>query len=236
MKIKYCLLILFVFTARYYCQGRTYIYDLFSAKIENTNLRVFDKDKHLILEKKFNDPYDFSVDLDGDGVDEYVVVDDLKKDSKDFYTLYIFNTGNSFFLADSIRSGYLEPYQTNSEEAGGIIIVAGNPKFDSLNTQNNDTFIPINCWQYEKSELSLVNDKIYKLFIAENDTMIDVIDSFYEANGSDCKSTNVMRGLIAAVYANYMHAGDKLLAAQFLRRYYQCNTLEDFKKTLNSLL
>jgi len=236
MKIKYCLLIICVFTARYYCQGRTYIYDLFSAKIENTNLQVFDKDKHLVIEKKFNDPYDLSVDLDRDGVDEYLVVDDLKKDDKDFYTLYIFNTIDSFYLADSICSGYLEPYQTNSEEVGGIIIVGGNPKFDSLNTQNNDVYVPINCWQYEKGKISLANDKIYKLFIAENDTMMDVIDSYYDVNGSDCKSTNVMRGLIASVYANYMHAGDKLLAAQFLRRYYHCDAIENFKKSLNSLL
>jgi len=236
MKIKYCLLLLFVFTARYYCQGRTYIYDSFSAKIENSDLQVLNKEKKPVFEKKFNDPYDFSVDLDGDGVDEYLVIDDLKKDEKDIYTIYIFSTADSFYVADSICSGYLEPYQTNSEEAGGIIIVAGNPGFDSLNPQSGDSFLPINCWQYANGEISLANNKVYKLFVAENDTMLDIIDSYYDTNGPDCKSTTSMRGLIASVYANYMHAGDKLLAAQFLRRYYHCTDLDDFKKKINSLL
>ena len=236
MKIKYCLFILFVFTTRYYCQGRTYIYDSFTAKIENANLQVFNKDKSLVFEKKFNDPYDLSVDLDGRGTDEYLVVDDIKKDDRDFYTMYIFNTVDSFYVADSICSGYLEPYQTNSDEAGGIIIVAGNPKFDSFNATNNDPYIPVNCWQYQNGEISLINNKIYKLFVAENDTMLDVIDSYYDTNGTDCKSTIQMKGLIASVYANYMHAGDKLLATQFLRRYYHCDDMEDFRKKLNGLL
>jgi hypothetical protein len=237
MKIKYCLLILFIFTARFYSQGRTYIYDSFTAKIEDASLRVYDKDKRLVVDKKFTDPYDFSVDLDDDGVDEYLVVDDIKKDEKDFYIIYIFNTGDSFYLADSISSGYLEPYKTNSEEAGGTIIVTGNPKFDSLNSSiNNDAYIPVNCWQYKSGKISLANNKIYKLFVAENDTMLDVIDAYYDSNGSDCKSTGIMKGLIASVYANYMHSGDKLLATQFLRRYYHCDDLEDFRKKINSLL
>jgi hypothetical protein len=236
MKIKYCLLILFIFTTRYYCQGRTYIYDSFTAKIENSNLQVFDKNKNLVLEKKFTDPFDFSVDLDGDGAEEYLVIDDSKKDDKDFYTLYIFNTNDSFFVADSICSGYLEPYQIKSEEAGGIIIVAGNPKFDSLNVQNGDAYLPINCWQFGKGETTLVNNKIYKLFVAENDTMLDVIDAYYNTNGANCKSTSLMKGLIASIYVNYMHAGDKLLASQFLKRYYHCDDADEFKKQLNSLL
>ena len=236
MKIKYCLLILFIFTARFYCQGRTYIYDLFTAKIENTNLQVYDKTKNLVFEKKFNDPYDLSIDLNGDGADEYLVVDDSKKSDKDFYTVYICNTVDSFYVVDSISSGYLEPYTANSEEAGGTIIIAGNPKFDSLNMQNIDAYTPVNCWQYINGEISLVNNKIYKLFVAENDTMMDVIDSYYESSGSDCKSTRVMKGLIASVYVNYMHAGDKLLASQFLKRYYHCDDLEGFKKKLNNLL
>jgi hypothetical protein len=236
MKIKYCLLILYIFSSHYYCQGRTYIYDLFTAKIENSHLQVLDKDKHLVLEKIFNEPYDLSVDLEGNGNEEYLVVDHFKKDDKDHYTLYIFNTVDSFYLKDSIYSGYVEPYHTNSEEAGGIIIITGNPKFDSLNAPNNDVYLPINCWQYGKGEISLVNDKIYKLFISENDTMMDVLESYFDSNGADCKSTVFMKGLIASVYANFMHAGDKLLAAQFLRRYYHCDDIDDFRKRLNSLL
>jgi len=236
MKIKYCLLIFYIFSSQYYCQGRTYIYDLFTSKIENNNLQVFDKNKHLVLEKKFNNPYDLSVDLDGTGNEEYLVVDDLKQDNRDHYTLFIFNTFGSFYLVDSIYSGYLQPYQANSEEAGGTIIVSGNPKFDSLNAPNIDACLPINCWQYGKDGITAVNDKIYKLFISENDTMMDVLESYYDSNGTDCKSTLMMKGLIASVYANFMHAGDKLLAAQFLKRYYHCDDIDDFRKRINNLL
>jgi len=236
MKTKYCLLILLIFSARYFCQGRTYIYNSFTAKIESAELKVLDKDKNLVLEKKFTDPYDLSVDLDGDGNDEYVVIDDSKRGEKDYYYLYIFNTTDSFQLVDSICSGCLEPYQMHSDEAGGTIIVAGNPKFDSLNLSNSEAYLPINCWQYGNDSLSLVNNKIYKLFVAENDTMLDVLDAYYNSNGSDCKATKNMLGLIASVYVNYMHAGDKLLASQFLKRYYHCDDLNDFKNKLNSLL
>jgi hypothetical protein len=236
MKLKYCLLIVFVFSARCFCQGRTYIYDSFSAKIENSNLQVFDKNKNVVLEKKFSDPYDLSVDLDGDGTEEYIVIDDSKKNDRDCYTLYIFNTADTFYIADSVVSGLLEPYQANSEEAGGTIIVAGNAKFDSLNPPNIDPYLPINCFQYSKGKLSNANGKIYKLFVAENDTMLDVIDSYYNANGNDCKATTAMKGVIASIYVNYMHAGDKLLATQFLRRYYHCDDMEDFRKKLISQL
>lgn len=236
MKIRYFLLIILAFSSLIYSQGRTYIYDSFSAKIENSILRVLDKNKNLVLEKKFNDPYDLSADLDGDGADEYLVIDDLKQDDKDFYTIFIFHTADSFYAADSIPSGCLEPFQTNSEETGGTIIVAGNPKFDSLNPAGSDSYVPVNCWQYQNEKASLINNKIYKLFVAENDTLLDVIDAYYNSNGSDCKSTGKMKGLIATVYANYMHASDKLLASQFLKRYYHCDDMEDFRKKINSLL
>ncbi len=41
---------------------------------------------------------------------------------------------------------------------------------------------------------------------------------------------------IAAVYANYINAGEKSVASQFLKNYYLCEDLEQFKQKLNELI
>ena len=219
-----------------YCQGKIYNFNSFSVKIENNILQEFNNNNKVILDKKFNDPRDFTADLDGDGVNEYLVIDITKQIHGSFFTLYIFNTIDSFYVADSIPSGYLDPYQANSEETGGIIIVTVNPTFDSLNTDTGETFVPINCWKYDNGEIFSVNDEVYNVFISENDTLLDIIDSYYIENSDDCSSTNKIKAAIAAAYANYLSAGDKILAAQFLKKYYHCPDAETFKQNINKLL
>ncbi len=236
MKIQLSFLIPIIFAANCYCQGRTYNFDQFNVKIENSKLEVFDKYQKLVFEKKFIDPHDLSADLDGDGINEYLVIDEMKDSSRSLYTLYIFNTIDSFYVADSIPSGYLEPYQSVSEDSGSNIIVTGNPNFDSLNIGNEDTFIPIKCWKYDNGEIFSVNDEVYNIFISENDKLIDMIDSYFDSNTKDCKSTETVKAAIATVYANYIYAGDKILANQFLKKYYLCSDLEKFKRKLDELL
>ena len=236
--MKTALSFIFIILISYdgFCQGKTYNFNSFSVKIENNLLQEYDSNNQVVLDKKFNDPRDFTADLDGDGVDEYLVIDITKQIHGNFFTLYIFNTIDSFYVADSIPSGYLEPYETASEETGGTIIITGNPVFDSLNTDTGETFVPINCWKYDNGEIFSVNDEVYNVFISENDTLLDIIDSYYEENDNECTSTNKIRAAIAAAYANYLSAGDKILAAQFLKKYYHCKDMEVFKQNINALL
>jgi len=236
MKTGLSLIFLLICSVNTFSQGMTYNFNSFSVKIGNNILQAHDNNGQVIYSKHFNDPMDFTVDLDGDSVDEYLVIDITKQNDGNIYTLYIFNTVDSFYVADSILSGYLEPYKETSEEAGGIILITGNPKFDILNTGTEDTYVPINCWKYDSGELFLVNDEVYNVFMAANDSLLDIIDSYESENEDKCASTNKMKAAIAAVYANYLSAGDKILAAQFLKNYYFCPDLELFKQNINTIL
>ncbi len=230
------LFFLLILSSGAFCQGKIYKFDSFSAKIENNILHAFDTNNRDIFVKEFNDPQDFVSDLDGDGINEYLVIDLTKQRTGNFFTLYIFNTIDSFYVADSIPSGYYEPYQTLSKETGGKIIVSGNPKFDSFNSDSGSIYLPINCWKYDNGEIFSVNDEVYNVFIAENDTLIDIIDSFFAETDDTCAASNKMKAAIAAVYANYLTAGDKILAARFLKNYYHCPELEIFRQKIKSLL
>ncbi len=236
MKIQFSFLIFFIFTTNNFCQGKAYAFDLFNVQIENSKLEVFNSTKKLIFEKEFSNPKDISLDLDGDGINEYLIIDEKPDNKRFFCTLYIFNTIDSFYIADSILSGYFEPYPTVSDEVGGVVIITGNPKFDSLNGSSKETFLPIRCWKYDNGEVYPVNDELYNIFIAENDTLLDYIDSYFNLNNADCNSAQKMAAAIAAVYANYIYAGDKTLASQFLKKYYNCDDIEKFKQKITELL
>ncbi|MCL5029944.1 MAG: hypothetical protein M1480_13105 [Bacteroidetes bacterium] len=236
MKLQIALFILLIFKINSYCQTANFNFDQYNIKIENSKLNVTSKSGKLFLEKNFNNPHELSIDLDSDGINEYLIIDEKKDSSRILYTLYIFNTVDSFYVADSIPSGCLEPYIYFSKETNKNIIVTGNSKFDSFNKDSEDTFIPINCWIYDNAEIFSVNDEVYNIFISENEKLIDIIDAHFSMNSEDCKSTETIKAAIAAVYANYISAGEKILANQFLKKYYHCNDLEKFKQTLNELL
>lgn len=209
--------------------------DNYSTKIENTVLKVFDLSGKQVLAKKFNDPLSFSSDLDGDGVNEIIVDDNYTVGSGVCYTMYIYNCIDEFKLADSIVSGLRAPYVSNSEEIGPVII-SGNPKFDSLNKDTADVFVPISCWKYEDGEVFNINDEVYNLFIGENEDTIDYLDSYFESEGKNCRSSKAAEAAIASTYVNYLNAGEKALAEHFLERYYFCHDVSDFKKKIETLL
>ncbi len=219
-----------------FAQSKVFHYDTFSVKLVNTKLNEYDRNNKIIYTRDFNSPQDFAVDLDGDGIDELLVNDSYTDSGKTYYTLYIFNTVDSLYLADSIFSGLIEPYETKSDEAKGTIIVSGNPCIDSLNNDSDNIFLPVNCWKYDNGQLFLINDDLYKIFITENDNIIDYLDNFYLSNKKDCSSTRKIKAAIASGYINYFHSGDKILARQFIREYYLCNDAESFEQNLNKIL
>jgi len=225
-----------IMAASDFAQSKLFRYDNFSVKIVGSNLNEFDKNNKVIFTKHFNAPQDFTMDLDADGIDELLVSDSFVDSGKTYYTLYIFNTVDSLYLADSIFSGLVEPYETKSDEAGGTIIVSGNPYLDSLNIDYDNIFLPINCWKYENGQLYLINDDLYKIFVKENENIIDFLDNFYENKKPDCNSTNLVKAAVSAGYINYFHSGDKILARQFIREYYHCDDANSFEQNLNKIL
>ncbi len=236
MKLQILIFILCIASLKSFSQERNYTLNIFTGRFEKNHLEVFDSTNKKVYEKTFHNPVEQLVDLDDDGVNEFLITDSYKKGDANFYTLYIYNTIDSFYVADSIRSGFIEPSERESEEYKGIIIVTGNYNFDIFNKDEGDKYLPIECWHYENGKISSINDQIYNIFISENDTLIDLLDTYFESHTNDCNSIVKVKGIVATVYANYLSAGEKILAAQFLKKYYRCNDIEIFKQKLNELL
>lgn len=235
MKIKLAIFIQIFACFNLLAQSDTASIGSYSIRLDNATLEVFNEQQKPVFKKNFFNPTAEVIDLDGDGTDEYLISDLKIVNGNNYYTLYVFNAIDSFYVADSIDSGLMEPYPTFSKELNNIILVTGNSKFNDFNSDSADVFLPLNCWKYENGQMFDVNDELYDFFIAANDTMIDYIDSYLENDHKDCNNTEQLKAVLAAVYANYINAGEKILANQFLRKYYFCRDLEAFKQKISSL-
>lgn len=235
-KIFFLALILLAFHTAY--PQRPFTFDLFTAQLHDSLLTVNDSGGKIVYETTFHNPHDFIVDLDGDGVDEYIVIDSTGTFDFPDYFIYIFNTIDEFTLADSINSGITEPYDMFSNEEGGEIIVTGNADFEFFDNDDPDSeiFLPINCWRYESGQVFLINSDIYDLFIRENDEIIDYLDSFIDNTEYTCDLSRKNQSAIAAAYANYMNAAELTLATQFLKKYYKCADVSEFLRNINQIL
>ena len=215
-----------------------YTFDLFTAQLTDSLLTVKDNGDKVVFEMIFHHPHDYTVDLDGDSVNEYIVIDSSGTPDLPDYFIYIFNTIDEFSQADSIHSGTTEPYTMFSNEEGGEIIVTGNAGFEYFNSDDNDTdiFLPINCWKYDSGQVYLINADIYDLFIRENEEIMDYLDSFTDSGEYNCDLGRRNKSAIAAAYTNYIDAGEITLAAQFLKKYYPCADTNEFLKNINQIL
>jgi hypothetical protein len=236
MRTFSALIFIVIFSSFSYSQNDINIFDLFTTQLDNNILRVYNLDSTLIFQKKFNNASDQAADLDGDGVNEYLVTDSYQKDRVSSFTIYIFNTIDTFYLADSIFSGLIEPYLNGPGDSGTILIITGNPKFDSLNTNLDEPYLPVNCWKYEDEKINLVNDQVYDIFISENNDIIDYLDDFYDRNSKSCEATEKVRAAISSVYVNYLSAGETIMAKQFINKYYFCNDRENFISHIEGLI
>ncbi len=233
---KLQILFLLIFSSQVFAQNEIYDYGTFFLTIENSTLKAFRPDSTIFYQKKFFDPQDFSVDLDSDNVDEFIITDCSLSGGKKNYALYVYCTLDTFYLVDSVNSGLMEPYQTISKELKTTLLVTGSPDFDSLNSSDSLIFLPLNFWKYEEGGLFLANASVYDLFISENDDIIDFIEDYYLRSGKSCASTSKIKAAVASGYINYYNAGEKSLASLFLKKYYLCGDAEDFKNNILKLL
>ena len=236
---KIFFLFLFIFSTGAAFSQQIFTFDFFTAQLHDSLLIVTDNTTgNIIYEMTFHNPHDYTVDLDNDGVNEYIVIDSLAYGDLPDYIYFIFNTLDEFNMADSIHSGTTEPYDMFSNEEGGEIIVTGNPYFEYFNSDNDDSdiFLPINCWKYDSGEIYLVNADIYDLYIQENEEIIDYLDSFTDSGEYDCDLSRQNESAIAAGYANYMNASELTIASQFIKKYYRCPDMNKFIDNINRLL
>lgn len=219
-------------------QDEVLLIDKFRIRLQSNTLLVSGSTSDAVVYRKiFNSPVSVAQDLDNDGVKELLITDCRKEGEACRYTVFIFNTVDSFYVVDSIYSGLKQPYTFASEEISEEVLVTGSPDFDSLYAPSlGSSFSPVICWQYNGSELQIINDKLYDIFISENEAMIEYIDVFLKENGRNCISFGILRQAIASVYANYITADEQTNAEYTLKRYYSCDDLDKFKALITSLL
>lgn len=231
------ILFLSLFTS-YSAQEELILIDKFKIRLKSNILIVSDQNSDAVIyQKQYANPAPLTLDLDNDGIKELLITDCIQKEGVCTYTIFLFNTADSFYVVDSIYSGLKQPYCFTSEEINEEVLVTGSADFDSLYSPVlSNSFSPIICWQYNGTELEIVNDKLYDVFISENETMIEFIDIYLKENGKNCASFSKLKQAIAAIYANYMTADEKTNAEYTLKRYYSCDDLDKFRALLNSLL
>ncbi len=233
---NFVLSFLLFFSINLFAQEDTLSFDNFYLTFQNNELSAFDNSNGIIYKKKFINPSPYISDLNDDNLDEYLVLDSTTNKGLPWFTLYIYNTIDKFSFIDSIVSGTTEPYEATSSEIGGTIIISGNIDFEQFNNRNDNYFIPINCWRYEDSSIFLVNDEVYNVFINENESIINYLDDYFNDNPKNCKASDAEKAPIVAAYVNYINAGEKSVASQFLKNYYLCEDLPAFKQELNKLI
>ncbi|HEX2868472.1 MAG TPA: hypothetical protein VHO03_15625 [Ignavibacteriales bacterium] len=220
-----------------FAQDSTFAVEDFNIKIQDSRLLVGDLDNKTVYDRQFQEPYAYTLDIDGDGAPELLINDAAEKDSLSYYTLYVYNTVGSFYLIDSIYSGLKEPYSFFSDEINNVVLVTGSPDFDSLNVQGQDNiFSPLVCWSFVDSSLSIVNDQLYNVFLSENDANMKYMDEVYREKGKNCQASRLLMAAIASTYANFIYADEYALADKLLEEYYLCEDLKQFKEQISKLL
>ena len=229
-------LLIFNFASEIFSQNKNeFVTDLFTLALNNNSLSVLDKNESQIYSNKFQNPAGYLSDLNMDGNDEFLVKDAVSVDNKARYELYIYNLLDTFFLAGKINSGTTEPYEAESGEIEGLIIVAGNSDFSFMNKDSEFLLLPINCWKFEEGKISIVNSEIYDSFITENNNILLTLDSFFVENGNDCNSSSRIKSFIGSAYINYLNAGENSVASNFIETYYSCDDAAQFKQELDNI-
>ena len=200
------------------------------------SLTIQDSSGQRIYSQKFQNPYGYLSDLDTDGNDELLVQDSsITLDNQIIYELYVYNVIDTFYLAGKINSGTTAPYETESGEIEGLIIVTGNPDFSYLNVNSENVLLPLNCWKFEEGGIYSVNNLVYDQFMNANNNILSTLDNILSSRESLCDSTADVKSLIGSAYINYLNAGENASASNLMRTYYPCEDAPIFRQELDSI-
>ena len=208
---------------------------IFEPKLINNILTVANEGGKIVFEKYFNEATELYIDLSEGHEVEYFVRDKKVVDGIPRYYAFIYNITGTFYLIDSLYSGVYEPTPFYSSEIEKTLLLTGNPEFDSVYSPlEHEYFSAIVCLLLEDGKLYNVDDQIYDVFLQESEPVISYIESIWSSSLKDCTTLLEIRSAIAAVYLNYLNAGEKVLARKFLDDYYLCPDKESFKNFLDS--
>jgi hypothetical protein len=237
MKQFHFVFIAFLLQGILYAQENIFSTESFIIKLTGANLEAENPERTIVFQRSFNHPAGEVIDLDNDNNVEFLVNDYIISGGRKYFYTYVYNTLDTFYLVDSICSGLKKPYHTYSNELNEVILVTGSPDFDELNTTEMvEVFSPLVCWGFLGVEFGIVNDRLYDIFLNENEKNIDLLDSLYRIKKKNCTTSTLIRPIIAAIFINYLHADEKAMAEKSFSQYYNCDDKEKFKATINNYL
>jgi len=234
----YLIVILLFLTTEIFPQSDSTVaeFELFTVRLNGKILNVVSSEGALLYSREFDNPQFTTADLDSDGVEEYILTDYKNIDDMSDYTLFVYNTLDTFYCVDSISSGFIEPYIVFSDEEESNVIIAGIAQFNELNIGKDDIALPINVWKYEDAALTNINNEVYDLFESEAEATIDYLEDYFDSNIENCNSSQQVSNVIASGYINLINEGEISVASQFLKKYYLCPDIDSFKQKIEILL
>lgn len=204
-------------------------------KLADNVLYLYDSDKTVVETKTFHNAEDYLEDLDGDGIDELLIVDAETKNNNPVFTIYVYAWDEGLYLVDSIYSGQTEPFVTFNEEVNANVIISGIPELDSLlyNKTENPPFTPSHFHTFDGDTLINVDFDLYNTYFDANSTIITYIENLFQEDSVTCANSHAMISEIASIYINYIHAAEYSLANQFLKENYVCPDYDILKVFLD---
>ncbi len=204
-------------------------------RFSERHFEVIADDGIIYSSKEFAGPINhLFIDFNSDGTEELFIEETQKINKQNFYYTYIYATGDSVFLIDSIGSGIMKPYHEFSEEFNSLILVTGDVYVDLLITLSpGKTLIsPKVYWLYDGKEFFSIEEEMYDEYLAENEELILTLPALKKEHSEDCAFAKNYRGLLLTIYMNYIFANELTLANKFISNYYNC---EDFKQIIDNL-
>jgi hypothetical protein len=203
--------------------------------IDNT-LYLYDSLGQVIDSKQFHHADDYLEDLDGDDIDELVIIDRDVKDNADIFTTYVYAFDDAYYLVDSVYSGRTEPYLDFNDEINASVIVSGIPGLDSLlySGQQDTIFSPVHIIAFDGDSLVCADSTIYNTFIDANSEINTYIEDKMQDKDVECSDSHAMLSAVISIYVNYRHASEYALANPFFSMYYVCPDKEVVKKILDT--
>lgn len=236
MKFFNFLVVIIIINPYIKAQNDTTYFNSFNIISEANAIKVEDENFNLLFKKQFNRPYKYLADVNSDMLDELIIVDSMITNGNVNFTIYLFSGEENFELIDSIYSGSFFPFITYSDEINMLVIETGNPDFERFNLTIEGSSLPINLWKLDNDKLYLVNEELYEPFVFENGNLVQYLDLFAHEKGLNCETSQLYKGIVASVYANYINAGEQSLASNMLKKYYLCDDADRFKQEIIDLL
>lgn len=232
MKLSILIILIFFSQGLLVPQSDAIVLNSYSVLSSGNFVSIENSEGEVVLQLQFNNPNIFISDVDSDGLDELIIVDSLVSGNTFNYVLYLYSTLDNLGLIDSIYSGSFFPVISYSDEIESAIIITGNSEFLKFSTNGENDFLPIDTWKLDDHILLPMNEELYEPFVSENSNLVQILEEIVANSPLDCEISIANKGLIAAVFTNYINAGEQSLAAQTLKKYYVCPEIEQFKKEI----